>query len=134
MNISRMMPRMMQPTSPLFITAEQVVAQTLLELPPDVREACAALPLLLRSVPDADEMAEGVESDTMGLFHGACRLDFGQEEPLAAPRITLYLENIWEEAGADEEVYREEVRLTLLHELGHYLGWDEEEIAARGLE
>jgi predicted Zn-dependent protease with MMP-like domain len=26
------------------------------------------------------------------------------------------------------------VRLTYLHELGHYLGWDEDEIAERGLE
>lgn len=129
-----MMSGMLQPTSPLFITAEKIVARTLQELPPEVREACAALPLLLRSVPDAEEIAEGIEPDTMGLFHGACRLDFGQDEPLAAPRITLYLKNIWEEAGADEEVYAEEVRLTLLHELGHYLGWDEEEVAQRGLE
>ena len=37
-------------------------------------------------------------------------------------------------AEADEEIYRDEVRLTYLHELGHYLGWDEDEIAERGLE
>ena len=30
--------------------------------------------------------------------------------------------------------YREEVRITYLHELGHYLGWDEDEVAERGLE
>jgi predicted Zn-dependent protease with MMP-like domain len=32
------------------------------------------------------------------------------------------------------EVFRDEVRLTYLHELGHYLGWDEDELAARGLD
>jgi len=31
-------------------------------------------------------------------------------------------------------VYREEVRVTYLHELGHYLGWDEDDLTARGLD
>jgi predicted Zn-dependent protease with MMP-like domain len=26
------------------------------------------------------------------------------------------------------------VRVTYLHELGHFLGWDEEDLAARGLD
>jgi predicted Zn-dependent protease with MMP-like domain len=30
--------------------------------------------------------------------------------------------------------FRKEVRLTYLHELGHYLGWDEDQVAAHGLE
>ena len=34
----------------------------------------------------------------------------------------------------DVDVFREEVRLTYLHELGHYLGWDEDELTARGLD
>ena len=32
------------------------------------------------------------------------------------------------------EAFREETRLTYLHELGHYLGWGEDELAARGLD
>jgi len=31
-------------------------------------------------------------------------------------------------------VFREEVERTYLHELGHYLGWDEDDVAARGLD
>jgi predicted Zn-dependent protease with MMP-like domain len=27
----------------------------------------------------------------------------------------------------------EEIRITVLHEIGHHLGWDEEELAERGL-
>ncbi len=34
----------------------------------------------------------------------------------------------------DEQVYRAEVRTTYLHELGHYLGLDEDELTQRGLE
>jgi hypothetical protein len=50
------------------------------------------------------------------------------------PQILLFLDNIWDLAEADESNYRDEVRLTYLHELGHYLGWNEEEIAQRGLD
>jgi predicted Zn-dependent protease with MMP-like domain len=35
---------------------------------------------------------------------------------------------------AVESDFREEVRITFLHELGHYLGLNEEDISERGLE
>ena len=34
----------------------------------------------------------------------------------------------------DVEIFRDECRLTYLHELGHYLGWDEDDLTARGLD
>jgi len=53
---------------------------------------------------------------------------------LTPPQILLYLENLWEFAEGSEDVFREEVERTYLHELGHYLGWDEDDVAARGLD
>jgi predicted Zn-dependent protease with MMP-like domain len=50
------------------------------------------------------------------------------------PRIRLFLMNLWQWAGQEEHDYRDEVGTTFLHELGHYLGWDEDQIAQRGLE
>lgn len=44
------------------------------------------------------------------------------------------MENLWDFAEGDVETFRDETRLTYLHELGHYLGWDEDELAARGLD
>jgi predicted Zn-dependent protease with MMP-like domain len=49
------------------------------------------------------------------------------------PRIRLFLDNLWDYAEHDRETYREEVRITLLHELGHYLGLDEAAVTALGL-
>ncbi len=37
----------------------------------------------------------------------------------------------WEQANADEEVY-EEIRITLLHEIGHHFGLDEEDLDQLG--
>lgn len=55
-------------------------------------------------------------------------------EDLEPPRILLYTANLWDFSGERLEAYREEVRLTFLHELGHFLGWDEDQVADRGLE
>ena len=37
----------------------------------------------------------------------------------------------WDDPGADEEIY-EEVRITLLHELGHHFGLDEDRLDELG--
>jgi predicted Zn-dependent protease with MMP-like domain len=114
--------------------ATQVVAAAQKRLPPDVRTAATAVPVCYERVPNAALRDEGWEEDILGLFvgheHGA-ELTDGQPLP---PQILLFLENIWDYAEGDPETYRDEVRLTYLHELGHYLGWDEDEVAERGLE
>jgi predicted Zn-dependent protease with MMP-like domain len=48
-------------------------------------------------------------------------------------RITLFLDNIWDEAQADVQTFRDEVRATVLHELGHFLGLTEDELFDRDL-
>ena len=49
------------------------------------------------------------------------------------PRIRIWLENLWDVAEGDMASFRAEVRTTLLHEIGHVLGWDEEDLEERGL-
>jgi predicted Zn-dependent protease with MMP-like domain len=39
----------------------------------------------------------------------------------------------WEQPNADDEVY-EEVRVTLLHEIGHHFGLEEEDLEELGYE
>ncbi len=119
----------------LSALAQQVVAAAQRRLPPAVRIAAAAVPVCYESVPNEDILAEGWEPDILGLFvgheHGA---ELRSDELPLPPQILLFLDNLWDYAEGDEEIYRDEVRLTYLHELGHYLGWDEEEVARRGLE
>jgi predicted Zn-dependent protease with MMP-like domain len=120
--------------SRLVRIASEVVAAAQRELPPDVRKAARAVPVRLEPSPDAAILAEGFEPDLLGLFTGSpvgTELSGGALEP---PRIFLYTANLWDFAEEDVEAYREEVRLTYLHELGHYLGWDEDQVAERGLE
>ena len=102
-------------------------------LPPPIRELAAKLPVIYQGRPDASLLEGEFEPDILGLFvgdHHGMEGGMGNSVP---PQIFLFLENIPDEAGGDPSRYEEEVRVTYLHELGHYLGWDEDDVEARGL-
>jgi predicted Zn-dependent protease with MMP-like domain len=114
--------------------AQQEVETTLAELPALLRDRAAPLPVTFERRPNAAHRRDGIEPDTLGLFVGP---EFAYEETSASPlppQIILFLDNLWEQAEADEATFREEVRTTYLHELGHYLGLDEDDLFDRGLE
>jgi predicted Zn-dependent protease with MMP-like domain len=118
----------------LHTLASEEVDQTLLELPTPLRERAQALPVTFNSRPSLAQRRGGIEPDTLGLFVGP---EFAHETQTASPlppQIILFLENIWEQAEADDKVFRDEVRTTYLHELGHYLGLDEDDLFDRGLQ
>jgi len=114
--------------------ARHQVETTLLALPEPLRVRARAIPVTFQLLPNAAQLADGIEPDTLGLFLGS---EFAHEETSASPipaQILLFLENLWDFAEADEETFRDEVHTTLLHELGHYLGLDEDGLIERGLE
>lgn len=101
-------------------------------LPKPLRERAEKLPVTFERFPNAGLQADGIEPDTLGLFTGAEFADDGNV-PIP-PQIILFLENLWDFADGDSETFREEVRVTFLHELGHYLGLEEDELTDRGLD
>lgn len=108
------------------------VEATLAELPAPLREKARQLPVTFERVPNAGLQADGIAPDTLGLFTGP---EFAEEGAVPmSPQIILFLENLWDFSQGDEEVFREEVHTTLLHELGHYLGLDEDDLTERGLD
>ena len=118
----------------ILTLAQEEVEATLGELPPELRERAQPLPVVYERVPSADLVADAVEPDTLGLFVGEAFPDGeGGPSPLP-PQIILFLENIWDMAAGDEEAYLDEVHTTYLHELGHYLGLNEEDLDDRGLQ
>jgi len=107
----------------LLAIAEVEIKSLLDALPPELRKAIEHLPITCEPQPSCDPVY-GLDQD-LGLFRG---------EPLSEDvEIILYLENIWDLAEEDDAAYREEIRTTLLHELGHYLGLDEADLEQRGL-
>lgn len=108
------------------------VAATLAELPEPLRERTRAVPVTFERVPNAGLQADGIAADTLGLFVGP---DFADDGSVPMPpQIILFLDNLWGQAEQDEDWFLDEVHTTYLHELGHYLGLDEDDLTERGLE
>lgn len=104
------------------------------QLPPEIRALARGVAVHYERVPASEVLADGFEPDILGLFTGSAHGTELSQDNLAPPQILLYLDNLWDFAEGDPDVYRAEVRLTYLHELGHFLGWDEDELTARGLD
>lgn len=117
----------------LVAIAENETAHTAEQLPAELRAQIASVPVTLEPQVSDDLVATGVEPDLLGLFVGEPHNLTDSLDPMA-PQIFLFLESIWHFAEANEEVFREEIRTTYLHELGHYLGLDEEDLEKRGLD
>lgn len=118
----------------LVTMAANVVGATQRQLPPELRPLARAVAVHYEQVPAADVVDAGFEPDILGLFTGdAHGTELAQDNPMP-PQILLYVENLWDFAEQDVAVFQDEVRTTYLHELGHYFGWGEDDVAARGLE
>ena len=106
-----------------------------LQLPREMARQAADLPVVYLPRPTkAMVRDDGVDPDLLGLFVGPnCAEGVESGDPLP-PEILLFLENLWDYADGDEEIFREEVRVTYYHELGHYLGLEEGDLEDRGLE
>ncbi|MDF1800885.1 MAG: metallopeptidase family protein [Planctomycetota bacterium] len=107
------------------------------DLPPAFRGLFERYAVVLDPVPDATLAIGGgrdpleTPPDLFGLFLGATELDslYSGEHP---PHIRLFQRNL-ERATDSIEHLREEIRITLYHELGHALGLDEDGVDAIGL-
>jgi predicted Zn-dependent protease with MMP-like domain len=100
-------------------------------LPAAVVETFENLTIDLRDVPDAAAHRD-VLPDVLGLYAG---VPIGEKAAAGfslPDRITIFQRNI-ERLAHDPDHLREQLRITLLHEIGHHLGWDEHDLEARGL-
>ena len=120
--------------STLSSLAEATIKKVLRSLPRDLRVEAERVPVSFETRPNQALQQDGIEPDTLGLFVGEPFSRIGTTTSPLPAQIILFLENIRDAADGDEGEYREEVRATLLHELGHYLGLDEIDLEERGLD
>lgn len=114
---------------------DHIVETTLAGLPATFRKALDQTRIVREPLPHRGlELEPGsVPPDLLGLFAGPTIHDgLGEISGELPPTIHLFQRNIERISGSEEEAARE-VRTTLLHEIGHLLGLDEDEVAAMGL-
>lgn len=116
---------------------DEVVAAAITDLSPPFQEALARCRLVTEPVPfaalaPADDPG-AVPPDLFGVFTGPDLHELAEDHgALLPPTIYLFQRNL-ERACAGAEALREEIRVTLFHELGHLLGLDEDQVDAMGL-
>jgi predicted Zn-dependent protease with MMP-like domain len=103
------------------------VAEIQRELPESIRVRATEVPVFFSP---ARERKGGA---CLGVFQGYSLLDGPPVRPHEMPRITLFFDTLARAANFRESAFLREVRTTYLHELGHYFGWDEAQIANVGL-
>ena len=114
--------------------ADHEVQAVCAALPEDLRSCIAELTITLDPYPLPDEeMEEGDDENLLGLFEGPSYAELPDNADPMPSAIRLYIENLRDEAEDDPKRFRHEVRKTLLHELGHYLGLEEDDLDKRGL-
>ena len=120
---------------------DDLLEQVLAELPPLVHELIDKVPLHVEDYPSADVMARtGARrrDQLCGLFTGIPITDRSIQHSGTLPDVvTIYREGILTAARdaygrVRPERLREEIRITILHELAHYHGLDEQELRELG--
>jgi predicted Zn-dependent protease with MMP-like domain len=106
------------------MTFDDHVRAALDELPPNIAEA-------LRNVAVVVEDENPEDPDLLGLYHGVPLPERGDMAGMPPDTISIYRVPL-EESFPDPGELQEEIRVTVLHELGHYFGLDEDQIAALG--
>lgn len=102
----------------------EAFAQYLEEVPVEIRDR--ATPKQRRKV------GVGQNGLLLGLYHGVPRPERGVEASGRLPDVIYIFQHDIELASSDEENLIEQVRTTVLHEIGHHFGLDEDELDELG--
>jgi predicted Zn-dependent protease with MMP-like domain len=104
---------------------DEHVRAALDELPPHLATALENLAVVVE-----DENPD--DPDLFGLFQGVPLTERSSAAPAGPPnKISIYRLPL-EESFPDPDELREEIRITVLHELAHYFGIDEERLLELG--
>ena len=99
-----------------MVSFEQHVQAALDSLPPELRAKLENVAVLV-------EDANREEPDLYGLF---------VEEPYLPATVSIYRRPLEEDFGDDPAELEHEIRVTVLHELAHYFGIDEDRLDELG--
>lgn len=113
---------------------EAAAAAALDELPEAFHRRIAHVPIVLEPRPSIALVRDGFDPRGYGLFEGPTHVEEAAIEgvPGGPTRIVLYTANLV--ADFDEPELSEQVRITVLHEVGHYFGMSEEDMERLGLD
>jgi predicted Zn-dependent protease with MMP-like domain len=114
---------------------EALVADALDGLPSFIQEAMSNVDVVIEEWPSTEQYASlGLDPDEwlFGLYEGTPLIERGVvADPLMPDKITIFRHPL-EEACQSPEQITEEIRRTVIHEIAHHFGIDEDRLAELG--
>ena len=113
----------------------ELVDQAVRTLPAQFAAALNEVPIEIRDRPSRKMLRSlGLEDDDLllGLYHGRPRTERSVEDSARLPDVIYIFQDDVELASDSEPELIEQVRKTVLHELGHHFGMSEDDLDALG--
>jgi len=122
---------------PTVVTEEvfgEAIREALDNLPRSVREYIADVPVIVEDFPSRDLVRrERVSPQILGMFIGVPRTEAAVTEQVPdLDRVILFKANL-EKVCRDRDELIDQIQITVRHEIGHYLGLDEDDLDRLGL-
>jgi predicted Zn-dependent protease with MMP-like domain len=116
---------------------DAVVNDALAALPSRIQDAVQDVAIVVEEYPTEELLRDfdpPASPDLLGLFTGVTVAHAGAKPSGDLPETVRVFRRNLEHLSSDRAELVDELRVTLLHEIGHSLGMDEEELEALGLE
>lgn len=124
------------------LSFDSIVKVAILELPEKFQQYLKTVPVLVEDEPSAEHWAEleapeneEDDEELYGLYVGTPLTERSSlDAPVEPERIYLFRGPLYRLAEEDPQMLAEEIRITLLHEIGHHFGMSEEDLERLGYE
>jgi len=116
-----------------FLTVAQAVVA---ELDAPIREVLEETSFFVQPFPAEELLREAdppLDPQILGLFVGRSLLEQSTQDSGGLPNTMFLFQSNLQRSVESREELEDEIRITILHEIGHHLGWDEEDLEERGL-
>ena len=112
---------------------QELVERAIEELPEFFKEKLENIAIVIEDVPPPDIQAKYPGQMLLGLYQGVPLTERSVWSQYPYPDvISIYQRNIEAICRSEEEIVQQ-VRETVMHEIGHYFGMDEEKLRRLGL-
>ncbi len=113
---------------------ERAANEALADLPRSIREYVEGIPILVEDFPASELIErENVSPQILGIFIGVPRTQSPTTaQPTDLDQIILFRRNL-EKVCTNRTQLIEQIQITVKHEVGHYLGLDEDDLERLGL-
>ena len=112
-----------------------LVDRAIATIPSPFREALVEVAIVIDDWPTDDQLLDNglsLDDDLYGLYEGVPRTEWQADWLMVPNRITLFRMPLQEDFP-DPDALADEVRITVIHELAHHMGIDDDRLEELGI-